>query len=199
MSVLQPMWHGRYMIRSGALARVLENGITESVPSQSGLTYCVVDPRSDSIWLLGDAGVSVYDLQTQTREIVVAAAPGDIEAFEVRFGLNQGKLGNADSKLHDVALIVVAAKRSSIRSEIICEGKRQSSCYLASDDDDPELWELRPAAAALKSRYDAMTFANPEFMMTLSARRMAASDDVGGKPAPSDVGDSGCGWIPISE
>lgn len=186
-------WHGDYILKGTELQRLDEDGKSETVLSYPGATYCETDNRSQAIWLLGDHGLSVYDLESQALELVVAAEPGSIEAFEVRFGLDQGKIGNADGLRDDVALIVVAAKRIALRSEIICEGAREALCYVDSSTDDPDLWELRPKAAAIKSRYDALKLADTPLLLALAERRLArAADEVEvDAESDSDPGEGG--------
>jgi hypothetical protein len=170
-------WQGDYLLQGTTLVRLQGEGKSEEVLRYPGATYCETDNRSQAIWLLGDAGLSVYDLESQALELVVAAPPGAIGAFEVRFGLDQGKVGNADGLRDDVALIVIAAKRIELRSEIICEGEREALCYVDSSTDDPDLWELKPAAAATKARYDAMKLADTPLLKQLAERRLARPEE----------------------
>lgn len=178
-------WHGDYALKGSELLRLLDAGETETILSHPGASYCEADNRSQTIWLLGDTGLSVYDLESQKLELVVAAAPASIKAFEVRFGLDQGKIGNADGLRDDVALIVVAAKRISIQSEIVCEGAREAACYVDSTTDDPDLWELKPAAAEIKARYDALTLSETPLLKAIAARRLARASDASEKSEDS--------------
>ncbi len=186
-------WHGDYVLKGTTLLRLQEDGTTEAVLSYAGASYCETDTRSGAIWLLGDAGLSVLDLESKALELVVAAEPGSIEAFEVRFGLDQGKVGNAEGLRDDVALIVVAAKRITLRSEIICEGARESVCYVDSSTDDPDLWELVPAAAAIKTRYDALKLSQTPLLLAMSARRLARSSDLAKEAADNNADAEGQG------
>lgn len=168
-----------YLMQDDQLVRLVD-GKSEVVLEHSGTRYCEADSRAQAIWLLSSAGLSVYDLVTKKLEIVVASESGPIEAFEVRFGLDQGKVGNADGSRHDIALIVVAAVRNTIRSEIVCEGEREKECYVESDSDDPDLWELQPEAALLKSLYDELTLSNTALLTSVAARRssMVLNEDL---------------------
>lgn len=184
-------WHGDYVLRSGSLYRVLEDGKMESILPHDGATYCETDSRSQSIWLLGSSGLSVHDLESQKTELVVAASPGEIGAFEVRFGLDQGKIGNADGLRDDVALILVATKHIALKSEIICEGARESFCYVDTSSDDPDLWQLRPIPTQTKARYDALKLSETQLLLALAQRRLGRPEiEEEGEPEDEAVPDS---------
>ena len=176
-------WHGDYVLRSGTLYRILEDGKMEATLTHAGARYCKTDSRSQSIWLVGSSGLSVYDFESQRKELVVAANPEVIGAFEVRFGLDQGKVGNAEELQADIALVVVATKHISLNAEIMCEGAREALCYVDTSSDDPDLWELRPAQAHTKKLYDALTLAETPLLLELAARRL-------GRPEIEEEADS---------
>jgi hypothetical protein len=164
-----------YFLREGKLLRIVD-GNSESLLDLPGASYCETDSRGQAIWLLSPAGISVYDPASRGSELIVAAKHEPIAAFEVRFGLDEGKVGNADPLRHDVALIVVAAKRISMHSEIICEGEREELCYVETHSDDPDMWELQEEASLLKSLYDELKLSQTELLTQIAARRRAAAD-----------------------
>jgi hypothetical protein len=165
-----------YFLRDDKLLRIVE-GTTETLLELPGASYCETDSRGQAIWLLSTAGISVYDPDSRAMDLVVAAGKEPIQAFEVRFGLDQGKVGNADPLRDDVALIVVAARRISIHSEIICEGERERLCYVETESDDPDLWELQEEAALTKSRYDELKLSKTDLLAKISTRRRMAPEE----------------------
>lgn len=162
-----------YILRDGAIIRIRPDGTDEKIADFPDGRFCRADQRAQALWLLSAAGVSIYDLQTGALSLLVRAPGGIIEAFDIRFGDGEGTIGNADGLSDDVALVVMATKRLSIRSEIICEGDREAYCYEDSDSDDPDLWELQEHAAAIKARYDELRLGSTEVLSSIVARRLA--------------------------
>lgn len=183
-----------YFIEDGQLWRRVE-GKTSVLVSTDG-EICFADKRASAVWIGSKTGLYVFDLATVALTAVVEA-PG-IEVFEFRFGDGEGKLGNANSSEHDVALVVMVTPLPDLRAEVICEGAREQECYATSESDDPEQWALRPSVAALKKRYDAMALSSSDTLAMLAKRRRAAPPPVNepaGLSTDEPLAGIPCGYI----
>lgn len=118
--------------------------------------FCASDPGHNALWMLDTSGLSVYDLESKAKQLVVKSAKKPIETFEVRFGDGMGKVGNAN-ELQDMAALVLMLTPAevSLRTEVLCDGDLSHYCFV-EEGDDPEVWEYTKELKELLAGYKSL-------------------------------------------
>ena len=166
-----------YQIQDNQLEEVLADGSRTRLAPAVEVSFCALDPGAESVWLLDDQGLQLFDLRSKELLTIVK---GDIDSIDIRFGDEIGQLGNIQQEEELVALVLMATRSPELRSDVLCNEDRQAQCYQESESDDPMQWELVPAVTMLQKRHKKLQLLEVERLTDLAKRREAwheARDD----------------------